>query len=314
LFSDAGLNFEISPANPAFGAGKAYVAGVEREWRTIPNAGAYAEPSAIYEISLDGSNRFRRLFATRPNQMPVLLNRAGQKAVFESFEEGRYMVFVYDVLPWKLLRTWDLTELLKAHCPVCLPTSYGWLANGDRLFFNLDLGDEDDDEDVAAGTTKTHNAPGTYITADDGTDLGGLPPHAGHLALPGYILQENALPSLIGQSPEGNYLFRDFVLKKGTLPNASATLESFLVYTAPDFKPIKHIPLQKLRIGPCTLSPSGKYLAFIEDRQVPNYRTERHLWGMHLESGAEKELFVAPPPNPPTSPEQNVTLTVLGWQ
>jgi hypothetical protein len=34
---------------------------------------------------------------------------------------------------------------------------------------------------------------------------------------------------------------------------------------------------------------------------------------MDLESGVEKDYFVAPPPNPPTSVELNATLTPLGW-
>lgn len=314
LFSDEGTNFEISPTNPAFAAGKAYVTGVEREWRTTPNPGAYSEPSAIYELSLDGSNRFRRLFETRQNQMPVLLNRAGRKAVFESFEDGKYMAFVYEVPAWTLLHRWSLTALGKVHCPACLPASYGWLADGDRLFFNLDLGDEDDDGEAAAEPSKNPNVPGTYIMADDGTDLGGIPARASHLELPGYIPQETATAVLIGQLPGGNYLFRDFALKKTVSPEASATLESFLVYATPDFSPFRHIPLEKLRLSTFTLSPSGRYLAFMEDRITPDYRTERHLWGKDLESGTEKELFIAPPPNPPTSPELNIVLTLLGWQ
>jgi hypothetical protein len=88
-----------------------------------------------------------------------------------------------------------------------------------------------------------------------------------------------------------------------------ADLESFLVISSPGSRifPRRH------GFGSSYLSPSGKYLAYIEERQTPNYRTEWHLWGQDLETGQEKELFVAPSPNPPTSTEPNVTLTVLGW-
>jgi hypothetical protein len=55
-------------------------------------------------------------------------------------------------------------------------------------------------------------------------------------------------------------------------------------------------------------------VAYVEERRLaPNFQPEPHLWGQDLQSGEEKELFVAPPPNPPTSLEPNVVLTVLGW-
>jgi hypothetical protein len=316
LFSDEGMNFEITPANPAAVAGKAYVVGVEREWRTVPNPGAYTDPSAIYKISLDGSNKFRRLFAIRPNQTSIQFSREANKAAFETYEHGKYMVFVYEVPSWKLLYTWDLSRLVDAHCSACLPMSHGWLADGKRLFFNLDLGaeEEDDDDAAAVGPSSKPVAPGIYIAAADGTDLGGLPPRAGHPELRGYVRQENVTPSLIAQLPDGSYPFRDFALRKDILAKAPMELEPFLVYTAPDFTARKHIPLQRLRLSTYTLSPSGKYLAYVEDRQTPDYRTERHVWAMDLESGTEKELLAAPPPNPPTSPQPNVTLTVVGWQ
>ena len=63
-----------------------------------------------------------------------------------------------------------------------------------------------------------HDVPGTYITAEDGTDLGGIPMHAGQLQLPGYNRESDVTPLLIGQLPDGDYLFRDYGLKKGPLP------------------------------------------------------------------------------------------------
>jgi hypothetical protein len=313
LFSDEGTNFEVKPTGPSVGDGKAFVVGVEREWRTAPNPGAYSDPPALYEISLDGSNRFRRLFAVRPNQTSVQLNSSGKKAAFESFEDGKYMVFVYELPDWQLLHSWDLSKLTKAHCPACLPTSFGWLRDGNRLFFNLDLGDDDGDDDASTEATTDRGAPGTYLTTDDGTDIGRLPARSGHLELPGYIHQESVVTSLIAQLPDGNYLLQDFVLKEGPRPKASAEIETFLVYVSREFKPVRHIRLKQLRRGNYFLSSSGRYFAYVEDRQIPDYRTERHLWGMDLRSGTEKDWFVAPSPNPPASIELNVVLTALGW-
>lgn len=308
LFSDEGMNFEIMPAPvspgfPLFGSRLAYVTGVERECRTTPNPGVYAEPPGVYEISLDGSNRFRRLFERKPNQSAVFVNSAGSKAMLEALVNDKYTISIYEMPAWKLLRSWNLTKLTEAHCPGCLPVSYDWLADGDRLFFNLDTGADDSRE----------LGPGSYIVAEDGTDLGTIPPETGQLRLPGYVRQKYVMPHLIGQLPDGSYLFRDYALKKGPLPKPPIELEPFLVISSSDSSSQKQTPLQRLGLRQFYLSRSGKYLAYVEDRQIPNYRTERHLWGRDLQSGEEKELFVAPPPNPPTSPEPNVTFSVLGW-
>jgi hypothetical protein len=302
LFSDEGMNLEIRPAGGTLGANKAYTNGIAREWRTTPTPEVYSEPNTIYELNLDGSNRFRSLVEFQANQTPALLNPQTTKMVFGGFvSNDKYMVSIFDVPAWKLLRNWELTH---THCPDCIPISYGWLADGNRLFFNLDVeGDE----------SSKHNVPGTYITAEDGTDLGGIPMHVGQLQLPGYNHEEGAIPLLIGQLPDGDYLFRDYGFKKGPLPKAPIEPESFLVITGPDFKSKKQIPLHKVNVGSFYLSPSGKYLAYVEERQIPNYRTERHLWSMDLESGAEKEMLVIPPPNPLTFQEPNVSFTILGW-
>lgn len=302
LFSDEGMNLEITPTGATLGANKAYATGIMREWRTTLSPGASSEPPAIYEVNLDGSNRFRRLVEIQTNQSPALMNPRTKKAIFGGFvSNGKYVVSIYDVPTWKLLHSWELGH---THCPDCIPVSYGWLADGDRLFFNLDVGGDE---------SSNHDVPGTYITAEDGTHLGGIPMHVGQLQLPEYNREKEATPFLIGQLPDGDYLFRDYGLKKGPLPKAPIEQESFLVITGSDFKSKKQIPLHKVHVGFFYLSPSGKYSAYVEERQVPDYRTERHLWSMDLESAAEKEMLVIPPQNPPSFPEPNVSFTILGW-
>lgn len=102
--------------------------------------------------------------------------------------------------------------------------------------------------------------------------------------------------------------------RKSRYRNIPMSPDSFLVITAPDFKSEKQIALQLSNIEfPFHLSSSGRYLAYVEDRLTPNYRNERHLWGLDLESGAKKEFLATPPPGLPTSPEPNVVFTVLGW-
>ena len=311
LFSDEGTNLEITPVGAALGAGKAYASGVVRQWRTTPNPGVYSEPTAIYEISLDGSKRSRKAFETQSNRTSALPNPSGTKAVFHASVNGEFVFFVYELPTGKLLHSWDFTKLTEAHCPDCIPGSYGWLAEGDRLFLNLQLGAGDYDE------AKNLDSPGTYFTTEDGADLGGIPLRAGQLQLAGYKrwaeLAGAIPPILIGQMVSGDYLFRDYAVKNGPLPKRPIEPESFLVITGPDFKSKKQIPMRKSELDSFFISSSGKYLAYVEERQTPNYRAERHLWGLDLESGAEKELLFAPPPGLPTSPEPIVSFTVLGW-
>ncbi|HVJ05554.1 MAG TPA: hypothetical protein VM578_07765 [Candidatus Saccharimonadales bacterium] len=307
LFSDEGMNFEISPQGTMLGAGKALMTGVEREWRTSPTPGAYASSPALYEISLDGSKQIRRLIETMPNQGPVLLNSMGTKVVSEAFVDGRYIISIYDTATWKVLESWDLDKLIRARCPDCLPMSYGWMVEGDRLFFNLDIGDEDGIE------SETHDVPGTYIASSDGSKHVRMQIKHGELQLAGYTRRKDLIPYLIGQLPGGENVFHDYAVKDGAVGNMRRELQSFLVLTHPNGEDKRQLLLGASRISSYYLSPTGKYVAYIEERQVPNFRTERHVWGKDLRSGDEVELFVVQPVYPLSSTEPKLTLTVLGW-
>lgn len=234
------MHLESKPAGATLGRGSAYATAVLREWRTGPNPGVYSDPTALYEISLDGSNHTRRIFETQLSQTSPLLNRQAKKAVFADFLNDKYVVFVYDVSSWKPLYSWHLAKFMPPHRASCTLTSYGWLEDGDRLFFNLVIGDED-------GDSKTRNIPDTYIVSGDGEYFGALPAPAGDLQLSGYKrwaeLASGDPPILIGQTVSGDYLFRDYAVKNGTLLKPPIEPESFLVVTGPDFKSRKQIPL-----------------------------------------------------------------------
>ena len=314
LFSDEGQNFEIWPSlgfGQPLATTKAYVKGVEREWRTQPTPGAFSTPESVYEISLDGSNKFRRLFETKPNLSTAIVNRAGTKDFFQSEDNGKSIIYIYDVATGNLLHTWDLNAVLKTNCPGCLSESEGWLALENRLFFNVDIVGDDGEEDSVSAPP--HGGPGTYTVAEDGTDIGEIPPETGQSQMPGYVRVASARPTLIGELPDGTYAFLDYAMKRGPLLKAPAQAQTFLVLAKPGVQGRKVIPLRPARLEFFHISPSGKYLAFTEARMTKDYRTETHLWVKDLESGEEKELLTLPPPNPPTSPQPNETLVVLGW-
>ena len=302
LFSDEGPQLEIKATGAIANDHKAYFVGIWRERRTTPSPVIVSE-EAIYELSLDGSNHFRKLTDAWPNQPPAILNPQSTRAVFGSYKEEKYVVSVYSVPDWKILHTWDLSKLMQAHCPACTPVSYGWLADGKRLYFEItEVGD---DEDATAPTNK----PGTYLASEDGTDLGGVSPQTVAVPFEGYIHAKFVEAHYLGQLPDGSNLFQDYAVKKG---GPASELHPYLVIANSDPKAQKQFPL-KFAIGRAVPAPSGKYLAFIEERHTPNYRTELHLWVKNLATDEDKEVFAAPPPNPPNSPEPNVNLSLLGW-
>ena len=111
LSSDEGKNFAILPS---LGLGqpltktKAYVRGTP---------GAFSTPESVYEISLDGANKFHRLFEIKPNLSSAVVNPAGTENFFKSEDNGKSVIYIYDVATGNLLHTWDLNGLLKANCP-----------------------------------------------------------------------------------------------------------------------------------------------------------------------------------------------------
>ena len=304
LFSDEGPHFEIrSPGALAMtNGGKAYCLGVWRERRTTPSPMVTAE-EGIYEISLDGSNHFRKLLDAQPNQPPAVMNPQGTRAAFQTYSDKYGVVSIYSVPEWKLLHTWDLGALFKAHCPGCSPMGYGWLADGKRLYFEItEVGDDEE-------ATSPANRPGTYLVSEDGADLGSVSPPTGAVPFDGFIHANFVEAHFLGQLPDGTNLFQDYAVKKG---GPASALHPFLIIDNSDRKAQKQFSL-KFAFGHSVPSPSGKYLAFIEERHTPDYRTELHLWVKNLASGEDKEVFAAPPPNLPNSPEPNVTLSLLGW-
>ena len=315
LFSDEGTNFELTPAvdmgHSPFAKGSAYLRGMERTLKKVPQQSipiVHETPQGVYEVSLDGSNRFRRLADATQNMSVAMVNAAGTRAAFYGWEDkGGYFLYVYELPSANLLTRANITTVLQARCGNCQPETSGWMADGKRLFFTLEEGDVDDEPDSATV------APGVYILSEDGKNLGMLPVHAGQMNLPGYRRETSIAPYLIAQLRDGSYVFRDYALKKNAPMKPPIELQPLLVFTGPDFQTRKVAPIEKLRASSFELSPDGHFLAFVEDRQLPSYKTERHIWTLNLQTGEETELFIVPPPNLPNSPTPNESAFLLGW-
>jgi hypothetical protein len=307
LFSDEGMNFEVIPVHglgyPVVTRGKALVKGVEWSWRGQPRPGAMATPQGAYEISLDGSNRFRRLFDTLPDMGPIMFNPAGTRAAVYSMDSsaGEYAAFIYDASSWKKLQTLNLTKDFQRHCAACGTSFGGWLPDGNRLFFWLGPGADDPGD----------NGMNCIVSAD-GADLGCIPPSAGQLQLSGYTRGSDA-PRLLAQSSDGDYFFLDSASETVPPPGAPRGDADFVVITGNDFKAAKQLQLPSPDLLDIVASSSGRYLAYFVTRLTPNSKTGYHLLLKDLQTGAEVEPYKVPPPHPPSVPEPDISVTILGW-
>jgi hypothetical protein len=312
LFTDEGPNFEITLPQQshviALGGRKAYVLGVEREWRTGASPGVYSTPAAIYEIALDGSNKFRKVVEPQQDEYvsgKLFVDTAAAKLAYVTTVHGKYMLSIYNVATGTLEHAWELRKLIQNHCPDCLDEDIGWLPSGQGLFVTLQLGDDD------SISPKSHNVPGTYFVSEEGKELGTVPQDLGKVRVPGFRRDNSFVPSFLGSLPDGSYVFMDFAWKLGSQAKPPAHAVSFLTIANPRTREQKQVMLRApLLWNHFWISPSGKYVSFAEERVVKNYQSEVHIWSKDLQSGEEKDAVVLPPKASPSAP--NVSLTVLG--
>lgn len=304
LFSDAGAYFEIlAPNLAAIHGDKAYVKGVERHSVTVPFPQIHADPEAIYELALDGSNHFRKLFELDAKNPAgeLFLNPDGSEIATVGDNNG---VSIHALSTGALLHSWNVTSMLQKHCPDCLPVSHGWLADGKRLFLTLEIGDLDGDSPAPT------DLAGTYFLTEDGKDAGGLPASAGTINSAEVRRDSEDVPRLLGQSPNGDYIFWDFAFQQDSHSPPPAHAQSFVTVGGRDGKTKQVVPVRAS--GPWLhLSPSGRFLAYFESRATKNYQSDYHLWIKDLEAGTEKEILTGAPGS--ASIGQNTGLNVIGW-
>ena len=280
---------------------KAYASGIERGGSSVP--GIYAGRPAVYEIALDASNKYRKLFEIQPANYAaarLFISPSGTKIGYVSVLKEHDIVFIHDVATGALLKSWDVTNLFR-QCFDCSIASVGWLADGNRLFLTLDFGEQ----------SGPQSKVGTYVVSEEGRVLSRLPLEQGRFQMQGYRDITGSPPALLGQSPEGNYIFHDIARK-----NTGLHSERFLVITTPERKVLGQIPMHTSDGDPAGMesrqvSGSGKFVAFSDPRSI-NYQPEEHVWGMNLETREEKELITLPARTIPSS-EPTVTLNILGW-
>jgi hypothetical protein len=309
VFSDEGPNFEITPVDGeqamVFARDKAYARGLEREWRTGPSPGIFSKPPGIYELSLNGSNRWRKIVELGAEDSPgrLFATAAGSKLAYLTGEYGKETVSIFELPAGTLLHTWNARKWSHIHCPEVNFGRAGWLPDEKALYITLQSADVEDDSPGSACNQ-------TYFATEDGEDLGKAPVESD-------LVQAGGRPSesigyyFLARSNDGYDLFAKYGVPRGA-KTQSAPKGPVVMAISPNLKPREQA---QLRTQPFAnqfwVSPSGRYVAFLEGRLTESYQSEMHAWVKDIKTGKEFDV-VGVPPLKYGSPEPWVTLSVLG--
>ncbi len=241
----------------------------------------YPYKASIYELSVDGSNQFRKLLDVIGEQSlsETCVNLAGTRIAYINYLDQRKFIFVHEIQTGKLLYQFDVSALFLD----CFAATIGWLPDGKRLFFTLDTGD------VHVTSQESYGKKGTYLVRENGTGLVRLKDELVMVPLErGCYRATDSPPRLIGALQKGSYVFRDFV--RCGLTEASEMLYKVNLSTASRAK----IPLMISKgLNWFKLSHSGEHLAFTQKSYSRDGRYEwvEDIWVKNLRSGREEKLF-----------------------
>jgi len=238
--------------------------------------------SLIYELFIDGTNRFKKVCEVMGTQCPSMMciDPTGRRIGYLNYSEKartKSTLFIHSTLSGKLLNKVDLSEILLD----CFVSSIGWLADGNRLFFTLDTGD------VHVTSEESYEKVGAYLMKEDGTDLVKLPQSL--ILFPekkGFSDQPGGA-QFIGQLSDGTYIFRDFKFRKGYRGTAAS---SFIHILNPITNSRREIPLKISEgLGQFKVSHDGTKIGFdvYEDDSI-------HIWVKDLKTGKENRIFSFP--------------------
>jgi hypothetical protein len=253
------------------------------ERRLKPNRW-YPYKASIYELSVDGSHKSRKIFDVLGDQSlsVVFVNSAGTKIAYINYLGQKTFIFVHDTETGRLLHKINTSDLFLD----CYTSTIGWLPDGINLFFTLDTGD------MHITSHESYKKKGAYIIKEDGTELTKIQDKLILFPLEeGFWRATDGPPQFIGGSPDGTYIFRDAISKK----DYGRIETSFLIYRVnPLNKSQIRIPF-KISGGLkwFKLSHTGEYIAFTEKiySKDGTYQWIEHLWIKDLVSGEENNLF-----------------------
>lgn len=281
------------PQTSAVLGSRMFTPGIERPARSNVRA------TGIYEVSLDGSERYRKIFDLPAGERIDWLTVAGDgtKMAYLSLSSNALTLFIHDVKAGSLLRKLDMGKIA-GPCPV---RNLGWLSDNKTLLFTLQEGADGFMEDA------DYKHIGLWRMQDDGTALTQLPPSFGVVQEPGYRYFRNNPPVMLGVI-DGEYLLQ-VPLQKISL---SPPFNSFLALSDPHSGKTTKIVLSSF-LSAFTLSRSGRYIAYIQQEPskfVGNKHIvpTEHVWIQPLPAGDPKEMF-----SMETGQERGMSLALIGW-
>lgn len=257
--------------------------------------GWYAKPAAIYEISADGSNTFRKIFDLQEsvNLKKLFINASGTKIGYITYVQAKLSVFIHDTKTGSLLHKIEMSKIALD----CFARNIGWLPDGERLFFTLETGDEH------VTSKASYKRVGSYVMKEGGTDLVRVPPSLLTSQRKGYSIDPTIPPAMLAGLPDGRYLFSEHQWEQN---NASRSASTFLFLVDPASKSRMECPVTgSQNLYWFLVSRSGRYLAFTENNRQ---NEPEQVWIRNLESGAEIKLFTFP-----TVSLRPPYLGLIGW-
>jgi len=280
-----------APFETAVIANRLFAPGKDRRLLTGPRA------TGIFEFSLDGSGRYRKILDLPAGERVDLLiaNGDGTKLAYLSLGTS-LTLFIHDVKTGNLLHKIDMLKIAGGG----IVRNACWLPDNRTIFFTLEPGPGDDDND--------YKLAGTWFMQEDGTALKRLSASLGVLHEPGYRSRSDSPPVMLGVVG-GQYLFRDL------MDNVSAvSLSWFLALAEPQSGKSTKITLhQQTGVSELVPSHSGRYIAYVQQdpsRYVgKNYVVSpERVWIQPLPTGQPSEMLSLD-----TRQERRTNLTLIGW-
>jgi hypothetical protein len=279
---------------PVVGGRKLFAHAVNRG-ESIPFPGN----GALYELSADGSNLFRRINHVLGTESlrDIFVNSRGTRIGYINRMNRKQYLFIHDVVTGELLYQVDMTNKFLD----CFASSIGWLPGSDKLYFSLETGDAD------LTSEASYARVGTYFMDERGeylTKLRGLPPREG------FFPRETV--RMIGVLPSGEYILETMQHKKR--PSHERNRYIFAVLKVKkdflDVEDMSFSPAAKLYSGirvSYQLSPSGKYLSAAR-LPVSASAFSCDVWLKNLQAGTERRILSLP-----TEGLQGPFLGLVGW-
>lgn len=304
LFSDAASPVQLAflprsglaSLQMAVAGNRMFAPGTERPSRSG------ARGTAIYEFSLDGPGRYRKILDLPAGERvdQLIVDRGGTKLAYLSLSANNLTVFVHDVATGNLQHRLIMSKIAGG----CTIDSLGWLPDDKTLFFTLGEGPE------AFMSDADYKRIGTWVIGEDGTGPTRVSPPLGVLQKPGYRFISTYPPVMLGVV-NGQYLFR---LPLDKISGRTHEFNTLLVLADPHSEVKTEITLKQPQgLYWFLASTSGRHIAYTEQGPSRFVGKEHvvppeHLWIQPLPAGEPKEMLSLD-----TGQERGTFLTLIGW-